>query len=253
MWLVIAAAWIIWWIRRPLLIPRYLALQKEREDLLTTNTDLMVGIGVLVLAVALAFGSYAWARDKFPRTVPLQAGRMYAPPLPYQAPPVKVEFQQARYDVPGRSMRMSMSITNVGTKPLRLGEFATASIRFVNQDLPAAQANVTPGYPTELVARNGLVINDDTEIKPGETKTHPHRSDRRGVGDRAPDQLPHRRGQQGRGPAVLLRSRTATAISPKWAGRSCRCSRLDPLRLGRRGADRRGPQERANCGPIRAG
>jgi len=96
---------------------------------------------------------------------------MYAPPLPYQAPPVKVDFQQARYDVPGRSMRMSMNITNTGSKPLRLGEFATASIRFVNQNLPVAQAHVAPGYPKELVARNGLIINDDTEIKPGETKS----------------------------------------------------------------------------------
>ena len=170
-WLVIAAAWIIWWIRRPLLIPRYIALQKEREDLLTTKTDLIVGIVLLVGTVALTFGSYAWVRSQYPRTVPLQAGTMFTPPLPYQSPPVKIDFQQARYDVPGRSMRLTMSITNVGNKPLRLGEFATASIRFVNQNLPAAKANVAPRYPSELVARNGLVISDDGEIKPGETKT----------------------------------------------------------------------------------
>jgi methane/ammonia monooxygenase subunit B len=170
-WLVIAAAWIIWWIRRPLLMPRYLALQKEREDLLTTKTDLKVAIVLLIVSVSLAFYGYNWARSKYPRTVPLQAGTMYTPPLPYQAPPVKVEFQQARYDVPGRSMRLSTSITNTGNKPLRLGEFATASIRFVNQNLPAAKANVSAGYPSELVARNGLVINDDSEIRPGETKT----------------------------------------------------------------------------------
>jgi len=130
-----------------------------------------VGIVLLVVTVALTFGGYSWARSKFPRTVPLQAGTMFTPPLPYQQPPVKVEFQQARYDVPGRSMRLSMSITNVGNKPLRLGEFATASIRFVNQNLPAAKANVAPRYPSELIARNGLVISDDSEIKPGETKT----------------------------------------------------------------------------------
>jgi methane/ammonia monooxygenase subunit B len=170
MWLVLAAAWIIWWIRRPLLIPRYLALKKEREDLLTTPLDLKLAIALLIATVVLAFGSYRWAVNKYPRTVPLQAGTMYAPPLPYHAPPAKVEFQQARYDVPGRSMRMAFKITNTGDKPLRVGEFATASIRFVNFNLPAAKANVAPGYPQDIVARNGLVISDDSEIKPGETK-----------------------------------------------------------------------------------
>jgi methane/ammonia monooxygenase subunit B len=170
LWLAIAAAWIIWWIRRPLLIPRYAALKKEREDLLTTDLDLKVAIGLLVVTVVLAFGSYSWARSKYPHTVPLQAGTSYTPPLPYQQPPVKVQFKQARYDVPGRSMRMELSITNDGDKPLRLGEFATASIRFVNMNLPVAEANVARDYPAELVARNGLTISDDSEIRPGESK-----------------------------------------------------------------------------------
>jgi len=171
LWLVIAAAWIIWWVRRPLLIPRYIALKQEREDLLTTSLDLKVAIVLLVATIALAFASYNWARNKYPRTVPLQAGRMYTPPLPVQPSPVKVEFKQARYDVPGRSMRLTMTLTNITDKPLRIGEFATASIRFVNLDLPAAKANVAPDYPSELVARNGLKISDDGEIMPGESKT----------------------------------------------------------------------------------
>jgi methane/ammonia monooxygenase subunit B len=169
-WLALAAGWIIWWIRRPLLIPRYLALKQEREDLLTTPLDLKLAIALLIVTVVLAFGSYNWAVNKFPRTVPLQAGTMHTPPLPYVAPPAKVEFQQARYDVPGRSMRMAFKITNTGDKPLRIGEFATASIRFVNLNLPAAKANVAPGYPEDIVARNGLALSDDSEIKPGETK-----------------------------------------------------------------------------------
>jgi methane/ammonia monooxygenase subunit B len=68
-------------------------------------------------------------------------------------------------------MRMQIEVTNRGDKPVRLGEFLTASIRFVNQDLPAATANVAPDYPKELVARTGLAIRDDVEIKPGETRT----------------------------------------------------------------------------------
>lgn len=170
-WLVIAAAWLLWWVRRPLLIPRYLALQKEREELLTTDTDLKLGIALLIVSVGLAFYGYHWAQSKYPRTVPLQAGTMYTPPLPAQSPVVKVEFQEAKYDVPGRSMRMAVKVTNISGKPLRLGEFSTASIRFVNTNLPAAQANVDSNYPKELIARTGLVISDDTELKPGETKS----------------------------------------------------------------------------------
>ena len=169
--LAIAAAWILWWIRRPLLIPRYLALKKVREDLLTTNVDLAVAIGLLVVVVALSFGGYAWARSKYPRTVPLQAGTMYTAPLPAQPKVVDIRFKEARYDVPGRSMRMTFDVTNVSDKPLRLGEFATASIRFINQNLPAARANVAPDYPHDVVARTGLAIADDIEIKPGETRT----------------------------------------------------------------------------------
>ena len=170
-WLGIAVLWILWWVRRPLLIPRYLALKKEREDLLTTNVDLMVAIGLLVVTVALSFGGYAWASSQYPRTVPLQAGTMYTPPLPAQPKLVDIRFKEARYDVPGRSMRMTFDVINLGDKPLRLGEFATASIRFVNQNLPAAKAGVAPDYPQEIVARTGLAISDDTEIKPGERRT----------------------------------------------------------------------------------
>jgi methane/ammonia monooxygenase subunit B len=38
-------------------------------------------------------------------------------------------------------------------------------------NLPVAEANVARDYPAELVARNGLTISDDSEIRPGESKT----------------------------------------------------------------------------------
>lgn len=169
-WLGIAVLWVLWWIRRPLLIPRYLVLKKEREDLLTTPLDLKLGIALLVVCVVLAFWSYNLARAKYPRTVPLQAGTMHTPPLPLQSSPVKVAMKEGRYDVPGRSMRVTMNLTNVSEKTLRIGEFATASIRFVNPNLPAAAANVDANFPRELLARNGLVLSDDAPLAPGESR-----------------------------------------------------------------------------------
>lgn len=169
-WLLIAAAWLLWWLVRPLLIPRYLALQKGREDLLTTALDLKVAVALLIGVIVLAFASYNWARAQWPKVVPLQTGTMKTPPLPKEEV-VRIAFDKARYDVPGRSMRIDMKVTNISDKPLRLGEFLTASVRFVNKNLPVAAASVDPGYPRELVARNGLVMSDDGVIGPGETKS----------------------------------------------------------------------------------
>ncbi len=170
MWFVIAAAWLIWWLRRPLLIPRYLVLQKGREDLLITKLDLKVAVVLLLGVVILAFGSYNWASNQWPKTVPLQAGTMKTPPLPFERSPVNVVVKEALYDVPGRSMRVAMSVNNISDKPLRIGEFATASLRFVNGNLDVAKANVDPNFPRELVARKGLILSDDSVIEPGQTK-----------------------------------------------------------------------------------
>lgn len=169
-WFVIAAAWLLWWLRRPLLIPRYLVLQKGREDLLTTKLDMKVAVVLLIGVIVLALGSFNWASKQWPKTVPLQAGTMKTPPLPFEPSPVNVVVNEARYDVPGRSMRVAMSVKNISDKPLRIGEFATASLRFVNSNLDFAKANVDPNFPHELVARKGLLLSDDSVIEPGQTK-----------------------------------------------------------------------------------
>jgi methane/ammonia monooxygenase subunit B len=166
----VAAAWMLWWVRRPLLIPRYDALMRDREDLLITNTDLKVGAGLLVVVVLLTFGGYHMTQKAYPRTVPLQAGTMYTPPLAQEPAPVRIKFQRAEYDVPGRSMRVTMEVTNTGSKAVSLGEFSTANLRFVDRQLPAAKAGVDPHYPQDLIARNGLVLSSHQPIAPGETR-----------------------------------------------------------------------------------
>jgi methane/ammonia monooxygenase subunit B len=166
----VAAVWVLWWVRRPLLIPRYDALLRGREDLLITNADLKVGAGLLVVVVLLTFGGYHMTQSAYARTVPLQTGTMHTPPLPEDPAPVKVVFKRADYDVPGRSMRVTMEVTNTGSKALSLGEFATANLRFVNLQLAAAKAGVDPHYPPELIARNGLVLSSREPLKPGETR-----------------------------------------------------------------------------------
>lgn len=167
----IAAAWLLWWIRRPLLIPRYTALKKDREDLLITNGDIKAGAALLAVVLVVTFGGYAWAKSTYPRTVPLQTGTMYAPPLPKDSVTTDVAFDKAVYDVPGRSMRVTMRVTNNGDKPVYLGEFTSANLRFVNRNVTAAVQSVDAAYPQDLLARNGLVVSDNEPIKPGETRS----------------------------------------------------------------------------------
>jgi methane/ammonia monooxygenase subunit B len=167
----IAAAWLLWWVRRPLLVPRYSALQKGREDLLITTLDVKVGLGLMVLVIVLVFGGYRWASAKYPQTVPLQSGRMYAPPLPYTPSPVNATVSRAEYDVPGRSMRLTLEIQNTGDRAVSIGEFTSANLRFVNRESSFGVKGISADYPQDLIARNGLVLSDNSSIAPGERRS----------------------------------------------------------------------------------
>lgn len=170
-WTGLAAAWLLYWLVRPLLIPRAIALSKGREDLLVTNRDLAVGLGVGVVVIFLTAGGYAMASAEYPYNVPLQSGTQRVEPLPLDdRANVAIKVLHATYDVPGRSMKITARMTNNGPVPLTLGEFTTANIRFLNTAVPAAVANVDPTYPKELVARTPLSLKDGSPLNPGETR-----------------------------------------------------------------------------------
>jgi methane/ammonia monooxygenase subunit B len=169
-YILIAVAWLLWWLRRPLIIPRYTAIEKGREDLLVTRLDDKVAAGFIVVILLVVIFGYINVQAAYPRVVPLQAGSLTAPALPQAPSVVKVTFKNAEYDVPGRSLRMNIEVTNNGSRPVRIGEFMTASLRFVNGAVPAAVAGVDPAYPKELVPVSGLVVAGDTPMAPGETR-----------------------------------------------------------------------------------
>jgi methane/ammonia monooxygenase subunit B len=169
-WILLAAFWLLFWITRPLLMPRAIAISKGREDLLISNRDLAVGIGLGVVVMAITIGGYTYYSDAYPYTVPLQSGTQHVDPLPLAQSDLQVKVLHATYDVPGRSMKIEMRMSNTGTSPLSIGEFATANLRFVNKALPAANANVDPAYPKELVARTPLEIDNPAPLMPGETR-----------------------------------------------------------------------------------
>jgi methane/ammonia monooxygenase subunit B len=169
-WIALAALWLAFWLVRPLLIPRWIALNKGREDLLVTRRDLMVGIALGITVIGLTLGGYAYARKSYPYVVPLQAGTSKVDPLPAQPSTVQVKVLDATYDVPGRAMRIKAKITNTGSEPLQVLEFATANLRFINRQAPGADKAVLAGSPTDTIARGGLVLSDASPIGPGETR-----------------------------------------------------------------------------------
>jgi methane/ammonia monooxygenase subunit B len=171
LWGALALFWLLWWIRRPLLLPRNILVRAGiGGDLLVTRTDTLVGAALLVVVVALVVIGYNWADSRYPRTIPLQAGRVKIDLPPPPEDKIKVKIERASYDVPGRSMHLALTVTNHLDRPVRLGEFATANLRFVDRNLEAAMANVSPDYPRELVARNGLELDDETPVGPGESR-----------------------------------------------------------------------------------
>jgi methane/ammonia monooxygenase subunit B len=170
-WLVLALAWLGWWFRRgPTLLARYRTLESGREEALFTTSDRIVAAALVVIALfSVAYGVIS-TNAKYPRTSALQGGRVRVSPLPDEADQVIVRHVKGVYQVPGRSLQLTLRVTNRTSRPIRLGEFTAANLRFVNQSVPAAVAGVPAGYPEDLMARNGLLVAPDEPIAPGETR-----------------------------------------------------------------------------------
>jgi methane/ammonia monooxygenase subunit B len=166
----LAAFWLLFWLVRPLLLPRWMALQKGREDVLISNRDVTVGVILGVVVVAISFGGYFYANKEYPYVVPLQAGTNKVDPLPLPKNDVKVVVTKATYDVPGRAMYVTARMTNNGPEAVSILEFATANLRFVNLQAPGADKVISPDYPRDLVARGGMGLSDQKPLMPGETR-----------------------------------------------------------------------------------
>ena len=168
LWGALGFAWIGWFMVRPMFLIRARVLAQEGGDeLMNDPSDRIaayVMLGVCFTIIAIGF----FVTDaQYPYTVPLQAGAPHLKPTHIQSD-LSVKVLAADYDVPGRALRMTLSVTNNGEAPLRIGEFTTAGIRFLNK--VGVANNLDPNYPAEIMATEGLNIEDDSPIMPGETK-----------------------------------------------------------------------------------
>lgn len=168
-WGVLATAWLLWWLRRPLFIPRYRMLQAGMEDELVTPKDRLLAKGILIGVPVLVLAANAMTISKYPDAIPLQASLDQILPLPAQvnAGVVDVEMVKAEYRVQERAMTLTVSVHNKSDKPVQIGEFSTANVRFLNKDVPV------PGQDklTLATAREGLILGNPEPIQPGEQRT----------------------------------------------------------------------------------
>ncbi len=171
-WLLIGAGWLLYWLLRPVLIPRLIALLAGREDLLIRRTDVIVGASLFVVTLILIAVSFGMGVNAYPNRTPLQITVNTAPEIDQPPMDVTTKVNRATYDVPGRAMRISFEATNTGNTPLTLGEFTTSSLRFIDMQVPQAVAALSPDYPKEWVPQGGLAVDNNAPLLPGETRTY---------------------------------------------------------------------------------
>jgi len=168
LWMSFGTAWLLFWVKRPMFIPRHIAVSSGKANTLISATDKKVAMGFAVGTLGILMFSLGATNDEFPITTPLQAGLMRGiMPIEMPETTVSVKVEDATYRVPGRAMQMTLTITNNGDSGIRLGEFNTASVRFLDADVTEDES----GYPDDILAEEGLTVSDNSPIAPGETRT----------------------------------------------------------------------------------
>lgn len=167
-WYALGLAWLGYWARKPMFVPRHIAVEAGKADSLISATDKKVAMGFAVGTIAIVALSMGSTNEQYPITTPLQAGLLRGmKPIEMPAATVSVKVEDATYRVPGRAMQMTLTITNNGDSAVRLGEFNTAGVRF----LDSAVSQDETGYPDDLLAEEGLTVSDNSALAPGQSRT----------------------------------------------------------------------------------
>ncbi len=169
-WGVLALCWLVYWLRRPRLFYRFNRVKAGQGKSLITKTNKIVALTTLGLSISITFIGYQWAENRWPETIALQSASSPVVPLPISEDQVDVKLLKGIYRIPGRSMEMRLEVTNNTTQPIRLGEFSTATVRFINPSVGLMDED-SKHYPDHLLAKHGLTVTDDDFIPAGETRT----------------------------------------------------------------------------------
>ncbi len=167
-WYGLGLLWVVYWARKPMFVPRSIAVEAGKADTLISPVDKKVAMAFGAGVIAIVAISMGQSNEQYPVTTPLQAGLLRGiKSIEMPATSIAVKVEDATYRVPGRAMQMTLTITNNGDSPIRLGEFNTAGVRF----LDSAVAQDETGYPDDLLAEEGLTVSDNSALAPGQTRT----------------------------------------------------------------------------------
>ena len=168
-WGAFAAAWLLWWVRRPLFISRYRMLDAGLEHELITAKDKLIAKMLLIGVPVLVLTFNTITNNLYPNAIPLQASLDRVLPLPAQvnAGTVNVDLMKAEYNVSKRSMVFQANVSNLSQDALRIGEFSTSNVHFMNAEL-ASVGNI---FSKDDINNNGLTVNNNSPIEPGEQRT----------------------------------------------------------------------------------
>jgi methane/ammonia monooxygenase subunit B len=65
-WIALGSAWLLWWVRRPLFIPRYKMLHAGQEASLVSPLDRMIGAAIIFAVPMIVFGANFVTDLKYP-------------------------------------------------------------------------------------------------------------------------------------------------------------------------------------------
>jgi methane/ammonia monooxygenase subunit B len=168
LWYGLGLLWVAYWARKPMFVPRHIAVESGKADSLISAADRKVALGFGAGTIAIIAMTMASTNEKYPVTTPLQAGLLRGmKSIEMPASTVAVKVEDATYRVPGRAMQMTLTVTNNGDSAVRLGEFNTAGVRFLD---PAVSQDES-GYPDDLLAEEGLTVSDNSPLAPGQSRT----------------------------------------------------------------------------------
>lgn len=157
--IVIGLAWLVFWLRRPLLA-RLAVVQSGEGRSLTGKRDVAIGIGFAVLVFAVLAGGYVYTTVSAKADpMPLQVARIAPAAAEQKQTLVSASVKNIDYHPSKNTLELTVDVHNTSEHAVRLSQLQVAE-----QSLGPAGSNSPGSTPA-------LTLSDDIPIPAGERKT----------------------------------------------------------------------------------
>jgi methane/ammonia monooxygenase subunit B len=162
LFLVLGGAWLLYWIRKPILV-RYVLLSRGVDQEQFTPLDRKVTAIVAAVTIVVVAAGLAFTATGRPVTIPHQVQDTWELPEVPVPSAVETTVKEFSYDPARRTVALVVQATNRSERPVLLRKFATAYISFVadhSLDLAPKPEGWIPSFEVEPKG----------PIAPGETR-----------------------------------------------------------------------------------